>query len=254
MGIVAINGQSITASGAATASATTVIDTTTGTGPYYLVFVDGTSGARRPFVDSSALTYNATSNTLTALTFAGTASWATAAVTASRAQNVDLITNANNNNTNYLVFTPSFNAGGLAPVALSESANVTFNPSTLEFRAALVNNTQNGSKTSTADANLTIDASLTQSMTWIASLTTTRSLIVNNLVDGREVVVYIRNTNATQRQIIFSGSTTTTGHTPINMAAGAGAASVTTQNIAGTSGTMYVVIRTIGATFAGGIM
>ncbi len=244
MGIVAINGQSITASGAATASATTVIDTTTGTGPYYLVFVDGTSGARRPFVDSSALTYNATSNTLTALTFAGTASAAT----------LLNIGQGTGNATNYLTFTPTFNAGGAQPIALTQSANVTYNPSTLEFRAALVNNTQNGSKTSTADANLTIDASLTQSMTWIASLTTTRSLIVNNLVDGREVVVYIRNTNATQRQIIFSGSTTTTGHTPINMAAGAGAASVTTQNIAGTSGTMYVVIRTIGSTFAGGIM
>jgi hypothetical protein len=254
MGITAINGQSITASGAATASSFTVTDTTTGTGPFYLVFVNGTTGARTPLVDSSTLTYNATTNALTAASFVGTASWATAAITASRAQNVDLITNASNNNTNYLIFTPTFNAGGLAPVALSESANVIFNPSTLEFRAGLINQQSNGSKTSTLDANLTIDASLTQSMTWIASLTTTRSLIVNNLTDGREVVLYIRNTNATQRQIIFSGSTSTTGHTPINMAAGAGAASVTTQNIAGTSGTMFVIIRTIGATFAGGIM
>jgi len=244
MGIVAINGQSITASGAETASAFTVIDTPTGTGPYYLVFVDGTSGARRPFVDSSALTYNATSNTLTATTFAGTASAAT----------LLNIGQGNANATNYLTFTPSFNAGGAQPVALTQSSNVTFNPSTLEFRAALVNNTAPGSKISTADANLTIDASLTQSMTWIASFTTTRSLLVTNLIDGRQVNVWIRNTNATQRQIAFSGSTGATA-VPISMSAGGGgAASITVQNIAANTGTMFVNVKTISATTFGTIV
>jgi len=254
MGIVAINGQSITASGAATASAFTVTDTTTGVGPFYLVFVNGTTGARTPLVDSTTLTFNATTNALTAASFVGTASWATAAVTASRAQNVDLITNANNNNTNYLIFTPSFNAGGLAPVALSESANVVFNPSTLEFRAGLINNTANGSKISTADANLTIDSSLTQSMTWIASFTTTRSLLVTNLVDGRQVNIWIRNTNATQRQIAFSGSAGATA-VPMSMSAGGGgAASITVQNIAANTGTMFVNVRTISNTTFGTII
>ena len=91
-------------------------------------------------------------------------------------------------------------------------------------------------------------------MVWSAAMTTTRSLIINNLTDGRSIDVYIRNTNATQRQIIFSGSTSTTGHTPINMAVSAGGVSVTTQNIAGSTGTMYVTIKNINGTFVGGIM
>ena len=105
-----------------------------------------------------------------------------------------------------------------------------------------------------ADANLTIDASITQSVSWVASLTATRSLIVNNLTDGRQVQVYIRNTNATQRQIIFSGSSTTTGHTLINMATPfLNGASTTIQNIPATNGTIFPTIRNIGGTILGGL-
>jgi len=50
---------------AATSSTVTVTDTTTGTGPYYLMFADGTTGARAARVDSSTLTFNATTDTLT---------------------------------------------------------------------------------------------------------------------------------------------------------------------------------------------
>ena len=90
-------------------------------------------------------------------------------------------------------------------------------------------------------------------MYWVASFTTTRSLVVNNLTQGRQVRVYIRNTNATQRQIIFSGSTTTSGHGLINMAVNAGAASVTTQNIVATNGTMLATIENIGGFIVGGL-
>ncbi len=158
------------------------------------------------------------------------------------------------NATNYLIFTPQFNAGGTNPAAVTQSGNVTYNPSTTEFRAGIINNTSTAQKTYNVDANLTIDASLTSSMVWSAAFGATRSLIINNLADGREVSIYIRNTNATQRQIIFSGSTSTTGHTPINMAVSAGGVSVTTQNIAGSTGTMFVRIKNINGTFAGGIM
>ena len=173
--------------------------------------------------------------------------------TASAANRVD-VGQGTGNATNYLIFTPQFNAGGANPSAVTQSGNVTYNPSTLEFRAGLVNNTSVAQRTLNVDSNLTIDASVTQSMTWTAAFTATRSLIVNNLENGRQVDIYIRNTNATQRQIIFSGSTTTTGHTPINMAASAGGVSVTTQNIAGSTGTMYVIIKNINGTFTGGIM
>lgn len=247
MGITAINGISITAATATSASVAdsiSVLNTPTGTGPYYLTFVDATSGYETLLVDNSTLTYNATSNTLTATTFAGTASAATL---------INVVTNTTNNNQNYLLFTPQFNGGGQAPTPVSESGNIVFNPSTTEFRAGLINNQSAGTKASTADANLTIDASLTQSMTWIASFTATRSLTINNLADGRSVIVYIRNTNATQRQIVFSGSSTTTGQTGINMSVGAGIASAITQSIAGTSGTMLVHAFNIAGTLVGGL-
>ena len=186
MGVTAINGVAITSSLANTSSTINITDTTTGTGPYYPVFVDSTSGGRLPRVDSSTFTYNATTNTLTAAIFAGTAS---------AASRVD-VTVASSNNTNYVLFTPQFNAGGTSPSAVSESGNINFNPSTQELTAGLINNQAGGTKAFTADTNLTIDASLTQSMTWIASLTLTRSLIINNLADGKQVYVYIRNTNA----------------------------------------------------------
>jgi len=238
MGITSINGQNISA------SAVAVFDNPTGVGPYYPLFVPLSAGSQPLYVDSSGLTYNATSNTLTATTFAGTAS---------AANRVD-VGQGSGNATNYLIFTPQFNAGGTNPAAVTQSGNVTYNPATLEFRAGIINNTSVAQRTYNVDANLTIDVSLTASMVWSAALTATRSLIINNLTDGRSIDVYIRNTNATQRQIIFSGSTSTTGHTPINMAASAGGVSVTTQNIAGSTGTMYVTIKNINGTFVGGIM
>jgi hypothetical protein len=73
-----------TASYALVASASAITDTTTGTGPYYLTFVDGTSGNRPLRVDSNTLTFNATTNVLTA-----TASNAITASTAATASSAD---------------------------------------------------------------------------------------------------------------------------------------------------------------------
>jgi hypothetical protein len=63
---------------AASASTVAVTDTTTGTGPYYIMFADGTTGNRAVRVDSSTLTFNATTNTLTV-----TSSYANQALSAS---------------------------------------------------------------------------------------------------------------------------------------------------------------------------
>jgi len=248
MGITSINGITITAStstSASVANTISVLNTATGVGPYYLTFVDATSGYKTLLVDNSTLTYNATSNTITATSFEGTASQAT---------RILCPVNTSNNATNYLLFSPTFNAGGVTGLIPSESGNLTFNPFSTEFRAGIVNMQSNGQISTTSDANLTVDASLTQSIAWNVSLTTTRSLTINNLAAGRQFFAYIRNTNGTQRQIVFSGSATTTGQTGINMSVGAGAASVVTQSIAATTGTMLVYIQNIGGTLAGGIM
>ena len=57
---------------ATNATNTAVTDTTSGTGPYYITFVAGTTGNQAQLVDSNGLLFNATTNTLTT-----TASYAT---------------------------------------------------------------------------------------------------------------------------------------------------------------------------------
>jgi hypothetical protein len=58
-------------------------DTTTGVGPYYITFVDAATGNDNVRVDSTGLTYNATTNTITA-----TASYAVQALSSSFASTV----------------------------------------------------------------------------------------------------------------------------------------------------------------------
>jgi hypothetical protein len=78
-----LNGNATTATTATNATNVAVTNTTTGTGPYYLMFADGTSGNRAARVDSSTLTFNATTNTLTVANLAGNATTATTAASSS---------------------------------------------------------------------------------------------------------------------------------------------------------------------------
>jgi hypothetical protein len=105
---------------ALTSSRFTVTDTTTGTGPYYVVFTDGTSGAQLPRVDSAALTFNATTNTLTV-----TASNANNATSASLAAAVSSIASNVTNNTDNRVLTAT--GGG----TINGEGNLTFDGTTL---------------------------------------------------------------------------------------------------------------------------
>jgi hypothetical protein len=73
-----LSGNATTATTATNATNVAVTDTTTGVGPYYVMFADGTTGNRAVRVDSAALTFNATTNTLTV-----TSSFATQATSAS---------------------------------------------------------------------------------------------------------------------------------------------------------------------------
>jgi hypothetical protein len=260
MGITAINGLAITASLADSASKVIVTDAPTG-GTRYPPFVINTAGAERLEVDSGAYTYNNTSNTLTAGTFVGaltgTASWATSAsraVVANNSNTVDTLQTGAINALFYPLFVDA-NNGSPAAERPTTTGNYNFNPSTLEMRAGLINQAATPSLTSNnGTANLTIDASLTQSFYWAAAFSATQGLFVSNLSTGRHVKVYIRNTGSLPKGIGFSGSTTTTGHTGINMAVNAGAASVTTQPIVATSGTMVVWIENMGGFIVGGIM
>jgi hypothetical protein len=78
-----------TASFATNAINVAVTDTTSGTGPYYLMFADGTTGNRAARVDSNTLTFNATTNLLTA-----TSSYANQALSSSFATTASFAANA----------------------------------------------------------------------------------------------------------------------------------------------------------------
>ena len=68
------------ATSATNATNTAVTDTTTGTGPYYVTFVEAATGNVGQRVDSTGLTYNATTNTIAATASVATsASFATTA-------------------------------------------------------------------------------------------------------------------------------------------------------------------------------
>ena len=120
---------------ALTSSKFTVTDTTSGTGPYYVVFTDGTTGAQLPRVDSATLTFNATANTLTvtssfanqatSASFASTASFVQNAVSASFASTVGSIANNVTNNTDNYLLTAT--GGG----SINGESNLQFNGSTL---------------------------------------------------------------------------------------------------------------------------
>jgi hypothetical protein len=109
--------QAITA---ANANNVAVTDTTTGTGPYYVMFADGTTGNRAVRVDSAALTFNATTNTLTV-----TSSYANQALSASYASSVNNLTNAITNNADNRILTAT--GGG----TINGESNLTFDGTTL---------------------------------------------------------------------------------------------------------------------------
>ena len=118
-----------TATNATNATNTAITDTTTGTGPYYVTFVDATTGNAAQRVDSTGLTYNATTNTLTVTSsFAGTSSFAASssfATSASYAASVNNLTNAITNNTNNNILTAT--GGG----TINGEGNLTFDGTTL---------------------------------------------------------------------------------------------------------------------------
>ncbi len=78
-----LTGNATSATTATNATNTAVTNTSTGTGPYYITFVESATGNVPQRVDATGLTYNATTDTITA-----TASYATTALSASYAANV----------------------------------------------------------------------------------------------------------------------------------------------------------------------
>ena len=109
-----------------------------------------------------------------------------------------------------------------------------------------------GTGTATTDSDHTVDAAVNGMFSITASFTTTRSVNVSNLTDGRKVIIHIRNTNGSARTINILASTTTSGHAAVNMMPSSpGGPSVTAGQIGATSGTLFITVANINGTFCG---
>jgi hypothetical protein len=145
-----------------------VTDTTTGTGPYYLMFADGTTGYRTTRVDSSTLTFNATTNTLTVANLTGNASTATTLATARNINGTSFngsadITTANWGTSRTITI-------GSTGKSVNGSGNVSWSLAEIGAQATLTNPVTgtgvdnqvavwSGTTTQDSNANLTFDGS-----------------------------------------------------------------------------------------------
>jgi len=94
----------------------------------------------------------------------------------------------------------------------------------------------------TSDANLTVDAAVTQSLAWVSSFTANRALFITNLTKGVKFEAYIQNTNASSRTITFSGSVNTSGGEGLALAKYTGAWG-STKIIDALSGAAYIRVQ-----------
>jgi hypothetical protein len=93
-----------------------------------------------------------------------------------------------------------------------------------------------------ADLDRTIDADQHSLSAWTASFTATRTLSISNLIQGRMVTIYVRNTNGNARTINVQASATDTGFAAVNLSRGAGQTSVTSVTLAASTGTAVITV------------
>jgi len=138
-----ISTSSITVGAATTATNATNIaitnDTTTNA-TYYPIFSSATSGNTAARVDSSTLTYNPSTNTLTTTTFAGALSGnATTATTATNSTNATVTTSTTNSDFKIPFANTTGSTTGNYGLLQDSTAVFTYNPSTDTFTAPIVN-------------------------------------------------------------------------------------------------------------------
>ena len=112
-----------------------------------------------------------------------------------------------------------------------------------------------GSDTTTTSGTVTLASSSYERFNYTASMATGVTVQFSNMTNGREVQLYIRNTNATARAVAFEASTTTTGFTAVNLAGATplGGPSVSGITLSGSTGTALLWVGNINGTIVGGI-
>ena len=84
-----------------------------------------------------------------------------------------------------------------------------------------------GSATNTVDADVTLTVNIVAFYSYIQSASaTTRTINIANLIEGKSITLYLRNTNAAAKTINIAASATNTPFVGVNMSR-SGAASVT---------------------------
>jgi len=111
-----------------------------------------------------------------------------------------------------------------------------------------------GNTVSSVDADIVVNAATTPMFSYIQSASTTaRTINISNLIPGRKVMLYLRNTNAGTKVINIAAGASTS-YTAVNMSKGdSGGTSVTSVTLAATSGTATIILFNAGGTIGGSI-
>jgi hypothetical protein len=238
------------ATNATNATNTAITDTTTGTGPYYITFVDATTGNVAQRVDSTGLTYNATTNVITATaSLATTASYVLQAVSASFAT---LARTADTASFVVTAQTASYVNGNIF-TSTNPALSASYAASVNNLTNAITNNVDNRILTATGGGTINGENNLTFDGTTL-SVTGNATLTGNLTVAGTASFTNTDNLNIRDKFILInSGSATLSDSGWITQynAAGSGSAfylDAGTGNDHGPYGRFAVAFDTVGTT------
>ena len=255
----ATNATSATSATTATnATNVAVTDTTTGIGPYYIAFTDGTTGNRAVRVDSTTLTFNATTNTVTAGTFSGalsgnasTATSASFASTSSWASNVvggiGVTSVATSGTVSGITLTGgTITSTGTITLGGSISGLTTSN---LSATAAIANSQLANSTISGIALGNSLNALTAGSGLSMGGLTynggTARTIAIDS------TVVTLTDVQSLSNKTIAAGSNTITGLTNSNLSGTAGITNANLANSSITVGSTAISLGSSATTIAG---
>jgi hypothetical protein len=190
---------------ATNAANTAVTDTTSGTGPYYITFVDATTGNVAQRVDSTGLTFNATTNTITATS--SYANQATSAFTASYVLNAISSSYALNATT---AATASYVLNAVTASYVLNAVSASLAATVTSIANNVTNNTDNRVLTATGGGTINGEGNLTFDGTTLT--VTGNEVITGNLtVQGTASFQNTTNLEVADRFVLFASGSNTAG-------------------------------------------
>ena len=190
---------------ATNATNTAVTDTTSGTGPYYITFVDATTGNVAQRVDSTGLTFNATTNTITATS--SYANQATSAFTASYVLNAVSSSYALNSTT---AATASYVLNAVTASYVLNAVSASLAAAVSSIANNVTNNTDNRVLTATGGGTINGEGNLTFDGTTLT--VTGNEVITGNLtVQGTASFQNTTNLEVSDRFVLFASGSNTAG-------------------------------------------